>query len=197
MVSESFKLILGSGSPRRKQLLEDLGLTFEVRVSDADETAPTNLDPAETVEWVARAKANALRAGLAKDELLLTADTEVWQDGHRFGKPNSADEARKMLQMLSGTEHQVISGFCLTDTHTIRSYSVTTQVTFKKLSSEEIDHYISVFKPFDKAGAYGIQEWIGMIGITSISGSYYNVVGLPTAEVFAALRAWPEKIDSI
>ncbi|KAB2805447.1 Maf family nucleotide pyrophosphatase [Phaeocystidibacter luteus] len=189
----SLKLILGSGSPRRRQLLTDMGLQFDIRVSDADESAPATLSPAETVEWVAKSKANALRNSLAEGELLLTADTEVWQDNHRFGKPKNARAAREMLEKLSGKSHQVISGFCLADKDHIRTYHVITNLRFKELSEDEISFYINTFEPFDKAGAYGIQEWIGMIGIEQMEGSYYNVVGLPTKEVWEALRAWPNE----
>lgn len=193
MPTDNYKLVLGSGSPRRKQLLSDLGLQFTVRVSDADESAPDSLSPTETVEWVAKSKAEALRGSLAEDELLITADTEVWQENYRFGKPANVEEARAMLNKLSGSTHQVISGFCLCDRHTLHTYHVSTTVYFEELSQDVIDFYITEFQPFDKAGAYGIQEWIGMIGIHRIEGSYYNVVGLPTSQVFAALKSWPRK----
>ncbi len=192
-MEKDLKLILGSGSPRRKQLLQDLGFNFEVRVSDADETAPSNLSAEETVRWVAESKAKALLSSLSKHELLLTADTEVWQDDHRFGKPAHRGEAVEMIQKLSGSKHKVISGFCLTNGDIMYTYHVSTRVFFKELSQEQIDFYIDTFKPYDKAGAYGIQEWIGMTGIDRIEGSYFNVVGLPTAEVWQALKAWPER----
>lgn len=193
MRSDNFKLVLGSGSPRRKQLLSDLGLEFTVRVSDADESAPSNLSPTETVEWVAKSKAEALIPSLKEDELLITADTEVWQGNHRFGKPDTPEEAKSMLKKLSGTTHQVISGFCICNKSVAHTYHVSTTVYFEELSDDVIDYYIKEYRPFDKAGAYGIQEWIGMIGIQKIEGSYYNVVGLPTADVFAALKSWPHK----
>lgn len=193
MPTDRFQLILGSGSPRRKQLLEEMGLEFSIRVSDADESAPLELSPIETVEWVAKSKALALQPTLSHNELLLTADTEVWQGNHRFGKPSNVQEAFAMLTKLSGTTHSVISGFCLCDSQQLHTYHVETKVFFKNLTEDEMNFYIEEFKPFDKAGAYGIQEWIGMIGIDKIEGSYYNVVGLPTKEVFQALKAWPNK----
>lgn len=188
-----YSLILGSGSPRRKQLLSELGFEFKVRVSDADESAPSELSAIETVKWVAKSKAEALRPTLADNELLLTADTEVWQNNYRFGKPANTVEAVQMIEKLSGKTHEVISGFCLCDKQTIRTYHVSTTVHFKELSKELIQHYVDVYQPLDKAGAYGIQEWIGMVGIERIEGSYYNVVGLPTAEVYTALKAWPRE----
>lgn len=170
--------------------MQDLGLTFEVRVSDADESAPAHLSAEETVEWVAKSKALALRDTLAENELLLTADTEVWQDNHRFGKPANREDAIEMIQKLSGKSHSVISGFCLCDNKQLKTYHVSTLVHFKSLSLNTIEHYVDTYKPFDKAGAYGIQEWIGMVGIEKIEGSYFNVVGLPTAEVWEALQNW-------
>ncbi|GGH71534.1 Maf family nucleotide pyrophosphatase [Phaeocystidibacter marisrubri] len=186
------KIILGSGSPRRKQLLADLGYDFEVRVSDADESAPNHLSAEETVEWVARSKAQALRETLVDDELLITADTEVWKKNRRYGKPANRESAVEMLRSLSGTSHQVISGICLCNRELLHTFHVTTEVAFVELSEEMISHYVDTYQPFDKAGAYGIQEWIGMVGIAELSGSYYNVVGLPTTEVFEAIQNWPE-----
>lgn len=190
MTDLPFKLILGSGSPRRKQLLEQLGFSFEVRVSDADESAPSYLTPGQTVEWVADSKAAALLPELAENEVLLTADTEVWQGNHRFGKPATPEEASDMLRRLSGTTHNVISGFCVCSKIRKETHHVTTRVVFRTLSEEDIEYYVSTCKPFDKAGAYGIQEWIGLIGIERLEGSYHNVVGLPTAEVREVLRNW-------
>lgn len=189
---QSFNIILGSGSPRRKQLLSDLGFEFEVRVSDADESAPDHLSAEETVEWVAKSKAEALRDTLLEDELLITADTEVWQGTRRFGKPSNRESAIEMLRSLSGTSHQVISGICLCNREKLTTFHVTTQVRFVGLSDETIAHYVDTYQPFDKAGAYGIQEWIGMVGIEELSGSYYNVVGLPTTELYDAIQKWPE-----
>lgn len=184
------KYILGSGSPRRKQLLSDLGIEFEVRISDADEVAPGHLSPSETVEWVAEQKAEALRSSLLDNEVLITADTEVWKDNRRYGKPEDREAAIEMLESLSGTSHQVISGFCLADRIRTRTYHVVTNVEFKVLERATIEHYVDQYQPFDKAGAYGIQEWIGMVGIQKISGSYYNVVGLPTTELWQAIKDW-------
>lgn len=181
-------LVLGSQSPRRSQLLRDLGLEFRIAVSDADEIAPADLSPANTVEWVAEQKAKSLMDQLEPGEWLLTADTEVWKDHRRFGKPANATEAKHMLESLSGTTHQVISGFCVCNRNQMETHHVITEVVFNPLTQEQIEHYVEQYKPFDKAGAYGIQEWIGMVGIHEIKGSYYNVMGLPTTEVYEVLQ---------
>lgn len=183
-----FRLILGSASPRRRELLSAMGFDFEIRVAETDETAPAGISAEECVEWVARSKAEALLPGLAADELLITADTEVWQDGRRFGKPADADDALVMLQSLVGREHQVISGFCLCTRNRMECLHVSTHVFFRELDVETLRRYIADRQPFDKAGAYGIREWIGMIGINRIEGSYYNVMGLPTAELWEAIE---------
>lgn len=184
------KLILGSGSPRRKELLSLLGYDFEIRKADTDEVAPSHLNGSETAAYLALQKAEALKETLADDEWLITADTEVWKDNKRFGKPESLKEAKDMLHELSGGAHHVISGICLCHGAQVETISVTTIVHFKTLSEEEIEHYVNTYKPLDKAGAYGIQEWIGLIGIEKIEGSYYNVVGLPVFELFEMLKRW-------
>ena len=183
-------IVLGSGSPRRKELLESIGLDFEIRTIDTDESAPADYGPAETAIHIARSKALALLPELKENELLITADTEVWLQNRRFGKASDASEAKEMLTSLSGKTHRVITGFCISDEKRMYSEAVATDVTFKSLSDIEMEYYIDTYSPFDKAGAYGIQEWIGMIGIEKISGSYFNVVGLPIQEVFSALLDW-------
>lgn len=175
-----YKWILGSASPRRKQLLSDLGLTFEVRVADIDETAPSHLNGPQTVEHIALEKAKNLQPTLSEHEVLITSDTEVWFDNKRLGKPQNLSEAKEMISALSGNTHQVISGICLMTKESYWVKHEITEVTFTQLTDEEIDFYVNQYSPLDKAGAYGIQEWIGMIGIESIKGSYFNVVGLPT-----------------
>ncbi len=184
------KLILGSGSPRRKELLKMLGFTFDIRVSDAEEIAPAHYNGEETAVFVALQKAEDLKPALRDDELLITADTEVWLNNKRFGKPQNLDEAKEMLRLLSGKSHSVISGICVCDAQTTKTAAAITKVFFKALSESEIEHYVNTYKPLDKAGAYGIQEWIGLIGIQKIEGSYFNVVGLPVFELMEILEGW-------
>ena len=185
----SRRYILASNSPRRKELLAGLDLDFEVRVlADIDESFPSDLPVGEVAEYISRKKADAYRSMIHDDELVITADTVVEVDQEILGKPEDADDARRMLRLISGREHQVITGVCLTTTEKIRSFSVSTDVVFKQLSESEIDYYIEHYKPFDKAGAYGIQEWIGYIGVTSLHGSYFNVMGLPVQRIYAELQ---------
>lgn len=182
-----YKIILASNSPRRKQLLAAAGIDFTVRVNaGVDESYPQGLAPAEVPQFIARSKAAASMVG--DGELIITADTVVIVGDEILGKPADEADARRMLRMLSGRTHQVTTGVCLTTTAKQRVFAVTTDVTFKKLEAEEIDYYINNYKPYDKAGAYGIQEWIGCIGITSIRGSYFNVVGLPVQRIYEELR---------
>ena len=183
-------LVLGSKSPRRAQLLSDLGFDFRIEVTDADENAPENLNGEETAVWISEQKAKALQPLLADDELGITSDTEVWLDNRRFGKAADANKARKMLQALSGKTHQVITGLSLVTRTKITSYCSVVQVYFDVLPSWAIEHYVSTFKPFDKAGAYGIQEWIGQTYIHKVEGEYNAVVGLPTSTLFKALEPY-------
>lgn len=181
------KIILASNSPRRKELLTGLDVDFEVRIiKGIDESYPDTLDVTEIAQYIAQKKAAPY--ALADNEILLTADTVVVVGSEVLGKPRDADDARRMLRMLSGRTHQVITGVCLTTPARQRQFSVVTQVTFKPLSDEEITHYISCYRPFDKAGAYGIQEWIGYIGVTGIEGSYFNVMGLPVQRIYEELQ---------
>lgn len=190
------KLILASNSPRRRQLLEGLGLSFEVRtVKGVAETYPHDLPSMDVPLYIAREKAAAYTVG--DDEVLLTADTVVIVGNEILGKPRDADEARLMLRKLSGKTHQVVTGVCITTGKQLaalaspqRSFAVETDVTFKQLSEAEIDYYVDHYKPLDKAGAYGIQEWIGYIGCTGIRGSFYNVMGLPVQRVYEELKAF-------
>lgn len=183
----SKELVLGSKSPRRAQLLGDLGFEFRVEVTDADEQAPESLSGAETAVWISEQKAKALQPLLSNGELGITSDTEVWKNHRRYGKAANATEATEMLQSLSGTTHQVITGLSLVTPTAIESAISTVEVTFKELPQWAIEHYVAEYKPFDKAGAYGIQEWIGQAFISSIQGEYNAVVGLPTSTLMDML----------
>lgn len=183
----SKELVLGSKSPRRAQLLGDLGFEFRVEVTDADEQAPESLSGAETAVWISEQKAKALQPLLSNGELGITSDTEVWKNNRRYGKAANATEATEMLQSLSGTTHQVITGLSLVTPTAIESAISTVEVTFKELPQWAIEHYVAEYKPFDKAGAYGIQEWIGQAFISSIQGEYNAVVGLPTSTLMDML----------
>ncbi len=182
------KIILGSASPRRKELLSAAGFSFEVRTKDTDESFPSELPSDEVALFVATKKLEALLENLEDDTVLICADTTVVVDNQILNKPKDAAEAREMLQTLSNRSHKVITGVCISSKQKSHSFSVATTVLFKELSSVEIDFYIQEFKPFDKAGGYGIQEWIGHAAIVRIEGSYNNVVGLPTHEVYEALQ---------
>ena len=183
------KYILASNSPRRKELLAGLGLDFEVRVIDGiDESYPSSLPACEVAQYIAEKKADAYRATLQADELIITADTVVIVGNDILGKPKDEADAVSMLREISGRTHQVTTGVCLLTASKQRSFSVTTDVTFKQLTDDEIRHYIKAYHPFDKAGAYGIQEWIGYIGVTGLNGSYYNVMGLPVQRIYTELQ---------
>lgn len=186
---KNYKIVLASNSPRRKELLAGLGIEFEVRVLNGiDESYPSSLAATETAEYIARKKAAAYQKTMAADELIITADTVVIVDNEVLGKPADAAEAREMLQKLSDRTHQVVTGVCLTTLEQTVHFSVVTDVTFKKLTDSETTYYINNYKPFDKAGAYGIQEWIGYIGCTGLHGSYYNVMGLPVQRIYTELQ---------
>jgi septum formation protein len=183
-------LILSSNSPRRKELLEGLGLPFKVLVIQGiDESYPDTLQASEIAEYIAIKKAAPYRDSVkGTDNIVLTADTVVVSGNDIMGKPADEQDAYRMLRELSGKTHQVYTGVCLTTSNIQKHFSVCTDVTFKPLSNDEIWHYIHQYKPFDKAGAYGIQEWIGYIGITGINGSYYNVMGLPVQRIYKELE---------
>ena len=187
----TYKIILASNSPRRKELLAGIDVPFEVRVMDGiDESYPDTLPIQDIAEYIAKKKATAYRETMAGDELVITADTIVVLGSKVMGKPHDANEACSMLRQLSGQTHQVITGVTLTTKERQMSFSVETDVTFKNLSDEEIDYYVTHYRPFDKAGAYGIQEWIGHIGVTGMSGSYFNVMGLPVQRIYEALKTF-------
>ena len=185
----NYRIFLASNSPRRKELLSGLGIPFEVRVNgDIDESYPSDLPPEAIPLHISRKKAAAYLQTMSADELIITADTVVVASGEILGKPVDASDGHRMLRLLSGTTHQVITGVCLTTTDHQVAFSVTTDVTFKDLSDEEIHYYIDHYRPYDKAGAYGIQEWIGYIGVTGLHGSYFNVMGLPIQRIYEELR---------
>ena len=180
------KLILASNSPRRKELLAGLDIPFEVHVlQGVDESYPESLPSEQVAEFIATQKAKAYEVN--PDEILITADTVVVVDDEILGKPVDEEDAKDMLRKISGKSHHVITGVCLKGYDKQKSFSVDTEVTFKELQDAEIDYYIKHYQPFDKAGAYGIQEWIGYIGVTSIQGSYFNVVGLPVQRIYNEL----------
>lgn len=180
------KLILSSNSPRRRELLAGLDIPFEVRVVDGiDESFPENLPTHDIAEYVAQKKAAAY--DVAEDEVVITADTIVVIDGQVLGKPRDIDDAAAMLRRLSGRTHQVVTGVTLKNSEKQTSFSVVSEVTFKRLSEAEISYYLEHYKPLDKAGAYGIQEWIGYVGVTGLFGSYYNVMGFPIQRIYEVL----------
>lgn len=181
------KIILASNSPRRKELLSGLGLDFDVRVKEGiDESYPSDLPVSEIAEYISLKKAESY--DISDDEILLTADTIVVLGNEVMGKPINAQDAFDKLRKLSANTHQVITGCCIKTVDNIKHFSVVTDVTFRYLSDEDIQYYVDNYKPFDKAGAYGIQEWIGYIGVTSINGSYFNVMGLPVQRIYDTLK---------
>ena len=182
------KLILASKSPRRQQLLRDLGFDFEVRTMDVNEDHDPSLTGVEIAEHLAKKKALAFQDNLADDEIVLTSDTVVWCHGESLAKAKDSEHAREMLQKLSGTSHDVITGVCLLSKDHKEVFSDTTKVYFRTITDEEIEYYISHYRPFDKAGAYGIQEWIGMWAIEKIEGSFFTVMGLPTHLIYPYLQ---------
>lgn len=184
-----YKIILASNSPRRKELLSGLDLEYEVRtLPDIDETYPDNLKGEEIALYIANKKAEAYKNLLKDNTLLITADTIVLLINKVYGKPNNEEDAKRMLRELSGNTHQVVTGVCILTKTKQKSFAVTSEVRFTDLSESEIEYYVSKYKPLDKAGAYGIQEWIGYIGIEHISGSYFNVMGLPVQRLYRELQ---------
>jgi septum formation protein len=187
-----YDLILASNSPRRKELLSGLGLPFLVRtMPDSDESYPDHLQGAEVARYIALQKAEAFRPTMASGDLIITADTIVCCGNDVFGKPEDAADALRMLHALSGKSHHVYTGVCLTSQSHQVAFTAETEVCFSALTEEEIHYYVEHFRPFDKAGAYGVQEWIGYVGVERISGSYYNVMGLPVHKLYTALKEFP------
>ena len=188
---KKYKVVLASNSPRRQELLGGLGIDYEVKtMPDIDESYPEGLSAEVIPVHIARNKANAYRSVMKSNELIITADTIVWLNGVVMGKPKDELDACNMLRKLSGKTHQVVTGVCLTTTDKQTSFSTVTDVTFAELTEEEIQYYVSNYRPMDKAGAYGIQEWIGYIGVRAISGSYSNVVGLPIQRLYTELKKY-------
>lgn len=185
-------LILASNSPRRQELLRAAGYSFKVKTRPVDESYPSDLPPREVASFLAKKKAEAYLPHL-EDEVVITADTVVKLGDELLGKPGNTTEAIKMLNKLSGTDHEVITGVCVADKNMQIAFEDVTRVFFRSLNSREIEYYVEQYQPFDKAGAYGIQEWIGMVGIKKITGSYFNVVGLPVAKLYDVLLNFIEK----
>ncbi|GGF66626.1 Maf family nucleotide pyrophosphatase [Wenyingzhuangia marina] len=185
-ILKNYKVILGSKSPRRKQFLEDLNISFESRTIDSQEIYPHHFKAEEITEFLAEFKSNAIH--LEDDELLITADTIVWSNNKALEKPKNNLDAFKMLEELSNNSHEVITSVCIATTKKTKVFTDKTTVYFKELTPKEINYYIENYKPFDKAGSYGIQEWIGLIGVTKIEGSYANVVGLPVQKLYKELK---------
>lgn len=185
---ENYKLVLASESPRRQQLLRELGLDFEVRPSFLEEFYPEELGMTAIPVYLAELKADAMKDAMKENELLITADTIVWKDDQVLNKPRSRDEAIAMLKSLSGSQHQVITGMHLMSATKKVSFHAVTEVCFDELTEDEIIYYVDHFSPYDKAGGYGIQEWIGYVGINRIEGSFYNVMGLPVHKLYQYLK---------
>ena len=184
---KNFKIVLASGSPRRQQFLREMGLNFEIRLKSVEEVYPKGLEGFAISDYLAQLKAVAFKGTLAANEILITSDTVVWHNDRSLAKAKDGEEAFTMLSTLSGDWHEVITSVCFTTLTGQRTVNQTTKVKFRSLTDTEILYYIENYKPFDKAGAYGIQEWIGTIGIEKIEGSYTNVVGLPTHLVYETL----------
>ena len=185
---KKYKVILASNSPRRKELLAGLGVDYEVRtLPDVDESYPDTLQGADIPLYIAKEKADANRNMVQPGELMITADTIVWLDGRVLGKPKDREDALCMLRDMSGRTHEVFTGVCITTTEWQRSFAAQTEVRFAELSEEEMTYYVDKFQSMDKAGAYGVQEWIGFIGVENISGSYYNIMGLPVQRLYKEL----------
>ena len=188
---KDYHILLVSGSPRRRELLERLGLTFTIGRSEVEETYPEGLSCEEIPQYLSRLKAMHCSPTPEPDSLVIAADTIVCCEGRVLGKPASYQEAFDMLRLLSGRRHRVITGVTILTRSVVRSFHAVTTVTFAPLTDEEIDFYLTRFRPYDKAGAYGIQEWIGMIGVKDIQGSYYNVMGLPVFRLYDELKQLP------
>lgn len=185
---QKYQLILASKSPRRQHLLKELGLDFQVHVSDVEEYFPPELGMTAIPEYLAELKATAVRKNLPENSLVIAADTIVWKDEEVLGKPANRAEAIKMLQHLSSSQHQVITGVNIQSATKKYSFHAVTAVWFDELTDAEIEYYVDRFKPYDKAGGYGIQEWIGFVGVKKIEGSFFNVMGLPVHKVYQFLK---------
>jgi septum formation protein len=185
-----YRFILASKSPRRQQLLRELGIPFELITKEVDESFPAHLQEGEIPLYLCRKKADAFDGELTPETLVITADTVVWINNHVLNKPESRDEAINMLRELSGSRHEVYTAVCIKSSVKQESFAARTDVWFKPLTQSEIEYYVDNYKPYDKAGAYGAQEWIGYIGMQRIDGSYFNVMGLPVKELYEKLAGW-------
>ena len=186
-----YNIILGSQSPRRQELLHGLDVNFTVNViAGLEENYPATLQGEEIPMFLAQQKADAYRNALTPHDMLITADTIVWLDGVVYGKPKDEADAKKMLRALSGKTHDVITGVCVTTTERQETFAAVSKVTFASFSDDEINYYIEKYRPMDKAGSYGVQEWIGYIGVERIDGSFYNVMGLPVQRLYTLLKNW-------
>ncbi|WP_417367789.1 Maf-like protein [Flavobacterium beibuense] len=182
-----YNIILASGSPRRQQFLKELDIDFEIRLKDVEEIYPDHLKAEEITDFLAELKAAALTDTLSDNDILITSDTIVWHKDKALGKPTDKEDAFEMLKSLSGNTHDVITSVCIKNSSKSVTFNETTKVTFNTLKDEEISYYLENYRPYDKAGAYGIQEWIGLVAIAKIEGSYVNVVGLPVDKVYQHL----------
>lgn len=186
---KKYHIILASNSPRRRELLAGLDIEYEVKVLPGiDESYPDTLAAEDIPQYISREKAAAYEAALQPDDLVITADTIVWTEGRVLGKPKDEEEAKAMLRQLAGRTHQVITGVTLLTKAMKRTFAVTSEVTFDTLTEEEISYYVERYRPLDKAGAYGIQEWIGYVGVSALHGSYFNVMGLPVQRLYKELK---------
>lgn len=184
----NFEIILGSNSPRRKELLAGLDIDFQIISTDIDEAYPNGLVCEEIPIYLAKKKAESY--SLDEKQLLITADTIVWFNNEVFGKPTDREDAERILKTLSGNKHQVITGVCIRTLAKIKTFHLTSDVYFTRFSEDEIKYYLDHYKPYDKAGSYGVQEWIGYIGVERIDGSYFNVMGLPIQRLYGELKRW-------
>jgi septum formation protein len=194
-IPDYWRFILASRSPRREQLLRELGLEFDIVVKDYNEEYPAGLFGASIAEYLSNQKSLSFKGSISDNEIVITADTIVWCSNRVLDKPSDSKEAVDILRIISGRTHEVITGVTLYSNYSTYTFSESTKVTFDNLSDEEIKYYVQEFKPFDKAGAYGIQEWIGLTGIISIKGSYFNVMGLPVQKLYRELKKYITKIS--
>lgn len=189
---KNINIILASASPRRQQFFKELHLNYEVILKPIDETYPESLKKGEITDYLSVQKAKPFYGTLKNNDMLITSDTIVWHEGKALGKPKDYNEGFEMLKSLSGKQHEVITSVCFTTLTKQKLVNCVTKVTFKQFTDNEIDFYLTEYKPYDKAGAYGIQEWIGYVGVTAIEGSYNNVIGLPTHLVYNVLKEFEE-----
>lgn len=187
---DNYNIILASQSPRRQELLRGLNLKFEVKVIDVEEDFPAEIVGVDIPMYLAEKKANAYNSIMDENTMIITADTIVWHEGKVLGKPVDIVDARRMLHALSGKTHQVITGVCISTLKRRKIFHVISDVRFAKLTDSEIEYYLENFRPYDKAGSYGVQEWIGYVGVEHINGSYFNVMGLPIQRLYTELKRW-------